>query len=368
MTENAYDKDEQWFRSLLYCNKLVVVFHKDCVDGIFSYFAAKKAIDIYLDKKPFSDCCMKFPIEVVGFAHDYSKEADGALINLLGELTTAATANLLFVDHSPSNQLLKLIDTDYNNRCLIIDHHTSAEQRLAVDSCAKDYDLEPVADIRYYIDTSQCGASLVAQFFNPYCGKVADEQLLAYVEDRDLFNNKLKYTEEVSAYLRYCVKQITMPLYVVNNIPLSDTKSITHLIRLEQMLEEFSNPIFFGQIVSNGQLLNNYEKSLLSGYLDRAAAYVINEHTIYTISAPHNFASDIAKRCDNNGFVVIYDIGRDSTKISLRCNKTFTEFNLAKAATHFGGGGHVSAAGFIIENNKYTSIEDLVTTIYKHAT
>lgn len=138
---------------------VIVVYHKNCMDGLGGAYAAWVALGDNAEYLPFS-YGMKF--------EDYTGKFKGKKVYL--------------VDFSfKRSEFLKLLEiADFVD---VIDHHKTAHDEIGdfVD-----------------IDLSKSGAVLAWEYFNP--GKEIP-QLLKHIQDRDLWKWELEGTNEISEYL-----------------------------------------------------------------------------------------------------------------------------------------------------------------------
>jgi len=139
----------------------VLITHKNCMDGTGAALAVIKYCD---------DRGLQRPIIM---PMQYGDKLDMALL---------ADHNILMTDFSfDRDTLVKLEYVSHN--LFIIDHHSSAEKELdGLDYC--------------YFDMDHSGASLTWLLLHNEV-----PELIAYIEDRDLWNWKLAKSKEVSAAL-----------------------------------------------------------------------------------------------------------------------------------------------------------------------
>ena len=138
--------------------KSLVLFHANCADGFGAAIAAYTAI---------------------GEAGEYVAVQHGQ------PPPDVTGRDVYILDFSYPRDVLEQM-FGVANSLLVLDHHESAQQALAGLTYAR-------------FDLTHSGAVLAWEYFHPGT-RVPD--LLAYVEDRDLWHHALPQTHEISAYLR----------------------------------------------------------------------------------------------------------------------------------------------------------------------
>lgn len=250
-------------------------------------------------------------------------------------LPKVAGLNVLFVDFSAKRAELEEMARAAAS-IVILDHHKTAELDLApwaragvippgllegeLESLLAAGDLPVVATF----DMSRSGAALAWTFAH---GSDPMPELLAYVEDRDLWRFALAGTRQVSAALR------TYPHRFAVWTDLSK--------RVHNLFEE-------GEIVLRAHQAN------LAKFLQDSRPMRIAGHVVPTVNVPYHYASDAAHEMlgahPSAPFAAAWFVrGDGAAQFSLRSEDH--RLDVSEIAKHFGGGGHRNAAGFQIAPN-----------------
>lgn len=215
------------------------------------------------------------------------------------ELPTSA--RVVLVDFSyPRAELLSL-----RERCqdlFVVDHHKTAQQELAgLDNTI--------------FDMERSGAHLSWEFFHPH---EPLPELLAYVEDKDLWRFALPQSKEVTIALR----SYPMDFQVWSRLKVDELKR-------------------------EGTILLRLQEQLVDEACARARWSQVGGHRVPVVNAT-DFRSEIANRlCDLHPAApfaaAYYDDEHGLRTWSLR---SVGDFDVSEVARALGGGGHKHSAGF----------------------
>lgn len=209
-------------------------------------------------------------------------------------------AHLAIVDFSyPRAELLDL--QDRVGSLIVLDHHRSA---------ARDLDGLPFARF----DLKKSGARMAWEYWHP------DEplpELLAYVEDRDLWNWDLDKSREVAL-------AITQTIF---NFKTWDAFEIEELKREGSMLLGYQQSIV-------ARAVSKHHWTELCGYKVPVVNSLIFQSEI---------GDELCKRFPEAPFAGVYYQKKDIEAWSLR---SIGDFDVSEVASQFGGGGHRNASGF----------------------
>jgi len=253
-----------------------VLYHAECTDGFGAAWSAWKAL---------GDRATYLPV--------YHGSPPPAL---------PAEARVVLVDFAyPRQQLLEL--RDRVTELLVLDHHLSCQR-----------DLEGLPFARF--DMERSGAALSWEFFHP--GQPRPE-LLAYVEDWDLWRFRLPECREVHIWLS-CVPQ--------------DFRAWDGLD--------------LGLMRSEGRILVRYQALLVGHVADRAGFGEIGGHRVPVVNCPNDLRSEVGHellaRYPEEPFVAMWSVDRNGFQgWSLRSRG---EFDVSELAATLGGGGHPASSGF----------------------
>ena len=237
------------------------------------------------------------------------------------DIRVCTGSEVVFVDIAPPrdafHELARLA-----GRVVVLDHHVSAQERFEADDRLAD--LLRGVDHHVSFDLSQSGAVLAWRHFHP--GSEVPE-LLCYVQDQDLWSWKLPGSEEVNAAIgsyRHTFgewkKLSTRPAEQLR----AEGQPILRAQRreIEAALRQ-AHPVTVGEL--RLEAVNALQRRSVIGHeLSKRAAFGHPVGLVYRVWG---------RRVD----VSVYSIG---------------DFDVARLAAGYGGGGHRNAAGF------HVSLED----------
>lgn len=216
-----------------------------------------------------------------------------------------AESRVAIVDFSYSREVLLHLQQRVE-RVLVLDHHKSAQSELAGLDFA-------------HFDLEKSGARLAWERWHP------DQplpELLAYVEDRDLWRWKLPQSREVSL----CLQSYPQDFLVWDQL------EVENLRREGQAIVRFQNQQV-ARAVSRARLgqVGNYQVPIVNSCLFQS-----------------EIGDELCARFPEAPFVGVYYVNQLNQQAwSLR---SVGEFDVSMVAQQFGGGGHRNAAGFAKEN------------------
>jgi len=196
----------------------------------------------------------------------------------------------------------------------ILDHHISAEKDLSA--------LLRAGRIKGLFDMDKSGAMLAWQWFNPEQPAPA---LIAYIQDRDLWQFRLDGSREINAALSsypydFCLWDKFM----------ADDAAVEALRRDGQAIErKLQNDV--QQLIASG-----VRRMVIGGY----DVPVLNVSSAYVSDAGHILSVGEA-------FAACYWDHANGRSFSLRSD--IDGMDVAEVAKKYGGGGHEKAAGFTVE-------------------
>lgn len=185
---------------------------------------------------------------------------------------------------------------------LVLDHHKSARD-----------DLRDLSWARFDMDKS--GARLAWEFWRP--GEPLPE-LLAYIEDRDLWRWALPESREISLALQ-CYPQ---DFGQWSGLSVDDLRA-------------------------EGRAILNFQNQQITRAVSRARFQPVGEHSVPTVNSclfQSEIGDELCRLHPEAPFSAVYYINQHGKQAwSLR---SIGEFDVAEVARGFGGGGHRNAAGF----------------------
>ena len=210
-------------------------------------------------------------------------------------------SHVAIIDFSFGREALLKLSQEVSS-LLVLDHHKSAQEALAGLEFAR-------------FDMNKAGARLAWEFWHP------DEplpELLAYIEDRDLWRWALPESREISMSLH------SYPLDFV----LWETLDID-VLRTE------------------GRAILRYQNLQLARAVSRARMTPVGEHVIPAVNSclfQSEIGDQLCKQFPDAPFAGVYYTTREGKQAwSLR---SIGDFDVSLVAQQFGGGGHRNAAGF----------------------
>ncbi|OGZ31760.1 MAG: hypothetical protein A3H02_01700 [Candidatus Niyogibacteria bacterium RIFCSPLOWO2_12_FULL_41_13] len=267
---------------------IVVLYHKDCLDGFSAAWAAYKKFN--------------GKAKYIGVEH---RSIPPKLEN----------KEIYFVDFCYKEPEMKKL-LEKNQKVVVIDHHQSQKSLIKKLISEHSYDL------------NHSGAVLTWKYFHP--GKPVPK-LLLYIEDNDLWKFKLGKTREIISVLA---------LYDFN---------FSVWNKLEKDLENAKKR---QKYIGDGKLLLKYQAKIIADIAKKAYRVVFKKHRSLAVNSSSSLLhSELGNALVKKGYpigIVWYQI-KNRIKVSLRSDgKT----DVAKLAEKYGGGGHKAAAGFSFKVGK----------------
>lgn len=248
--------------------------------------------------------------------------------------------NVLFVDFSASRTAL-LDLAKFAGSVVVLDHHKTAEAELAPFRWPAP-DLPQLAEqlpqiIRHnptgvvaVFDMERSGAALAWQFAH---GRAALPQMLAWIEDRDLW--KFRHgdkTRAFSAALRIEPKDFAR-WSEINTEPAS--------------------------LLPTGEIVLRAHRGVLAGILRQAYTMAIGGRSVPAVNCTYHYASDAAHELliasKAAPFAVAWFLRGDG-KVQFSLRSEDRRDDVSEIARGFGGGGHRNAAGFEIEGPGWSTM------------
>lgn len=268
-------------------SNILIIYHGGCTDGFGAAYAANAK---------FGD----------GAEYYAAIHGDDALPDVTGKV-------VYILDFSYKREIIERM-AEQAADIIILDHHESARD-----------DIEPLIQngtIKGQFDMTRSGAMMAWVYFHPYA---YIPRLIAYIQDRDLFQHRLIDTHEVSAALR----SYPMSFHVWSELM---TKSRTDELR------------------SEGKHILRYHSARVKELVSRHYIVEFDGHSVPVVNCPWFLASDVgAELAKDYPFSITFTRDVDVVRISLRSNGNY---NVSRLAVKHGGGGHPGAAGFTISAGK----------------
>lgn len=326
----------------------VVLFHKNCKDGLFSAFSlwkkfgGKDVIYIEINYKPIQDM---EPMEALNYVFNgYIKKPSSLnpapYIFPDGIVTESEMAEmeLYIVDYSFPVKHLKTYIPLFKS-ILVLDHH-----KTAVDEYTSQFYhnegrngwtfINPSENCEIVFSTKQSGAKLTYMYFNE--GK----EVPSYIElisDRDLWTLKLENSKKFHHGLM---------LHQLNDFNVIDT-----------LMNSFLNDIVNIGGKYEIALLERIEKIIKSNLVEIVIKIAGKEYKAGLVNSYLDIASDL---CDSIIYKHGYDIAiafdlqkQADVSCSVRSRKGIDSSSLSLM---YGGGGHANASGFHFSLKELNSV------------
>ena len=261
-----------------------VIYHKACNDGLTS----------------------------AAIAYNYVPEAEYIPGQYGDTLPDFTGETILIVDFSISKKsLLKLM---INNTIYFVDHHLPSYE---LKDCFS-------APHFYHVDKAYCGALNLWRLINGTSSDVP--KIVQYVNDRDLWENKLPLHKEVFHGLS--MESKTVPHW--NSLLTLNTDEIRHEI------------ITVGNTLKK-KITNQIQYLSTRSYIKE---FIIddNHYKVIYVNSPFH-QSDLGNYLVTNNdvdFAAVFSFNGEDTVFSLRGKD---KVDLSKIASLYGGGGHFNASG-----------------------
>ncbi len=274
-------------------NKPLVIFHKNCADGVGAAWSFWKQ---YKDSYEYHPGV-------------YNESVPDIL-----------DRDVYLVDFSYKRDVVELI-CQYANKVVLLDHHASALDDLwDLSSKFDNFDMT-------HATNTKSGCMIAWDYVKKKeQHKRTTPLLLQHIQDRDLWKFELPHTREITTALFS---------YEMN------FQSYDKLMKL--------NKVGIKKLISEGEVLNRKFFRDLKMVIDGASRrFEIGGYNVPVTNCNYLFASEAGNiMAVNEPFSATYYDTEKHRVFSLRSLKT--GINVSEIAKQYGGGGHVNAAGFKVD-------------------
>ena len=277
-------------------NKVSCIYHADCLDG---FTAAWVVSHHYQNKLRAVPAVYNVPLDTSDF--------DGDTVYIVDFSLPGAELDALCAKAA---------------RVTVLDHHQSAVDRLN-----EYYSKHPRPDnLALILDTSKSGCRLTWEYFYPDAKRIPG--LIYFVEDRDLWKFQFNHTKAICAALY--ASEMTFDNWT------QLYRNLEHLAGIENVARAGNELLAKEQLDVQWHLEHATQICSVFGY------------RVPVINAPKYLTSVIGDRAAQSApFAVLYYIRSDGQyQVSLRARAGTVD--VRKLAERLGGGGHPSAAGFVV--------------------
>jgi len=270
----------------------LVIYHGHCADGMGAAWAAHKRLG------------------------DTAEYQMGLYNDPLPDLNMFAKRDVYIVDFSYSADFIRQIGLVAAS-VTVIDHHKSAMKDLTGQIFPRG--------VNVHFDMNRSGAGMTWDHFH----EEPRPKLIDYIEDRDLWQWKLPYSREVSAYIS------------LHNLSIEDFEKLNNELNVYGVDEMASKGAILlkQQDKFTGKICNFAFERTLPSPVGALKVLFVNTSTLVS-----EVGNQLLRSNPNVAFVAMWYDSSPNVRIwSLRANDKFDCSVLAKA---LGGGGHPNAAGF----------------------
>ncbi len=214
-------------------------------------------------------------------------------------------------------------------RIIVLDHHKSAEKELEAfirlecvgGALTAERCYRLMSGVGVHFDMNKSGARLAWEYAH---GVDEMPELLAAVEDRDLWRFNLPFTKDISAALRSYPR---------------DLETFDDLVGRS------------AELVQEGITVRRYIEQIVSNICDTAFEEEVAGHKVPVAACSYDFVSETAhqllKRNPDAPFAACVVRSYEGVTYSLRSEDS--RMDVSEIARSMGGGGHRNAAGFRLE-------------------
>lgn len=278
--------------------KDLVIYHSHCADGFMSAFIIWKYASL-------QNSALK---DAEYFSAKYGDAPP----------TDLNDRRIFIVDFSYPREIL--LEMHARSRSLVVlDHHKTAQAAL-----------EGLGFCKFNME--KCGAQLTAEYFN----LIGDPQfkaqnLLGYIQDRDLWQWQLPKSRQVSA--------------AIASFP----------FRFDAWEELIDISIF--DLIKDGEAIERYQQRLIDSVTSKPQIVTFEGHEVPIVNTG-NLISEVGERlAQSYPFAMMWFQTEGRRIYSLRSNVHHGE-DVSEIAKKYGGGGHKNAAGFWIPADKFKLVKD----------
>ncbi|HOQ15652.1 MAG TPA: DHHA1 domain-containing protein [Candidatus Paceibacterota bacterium] len=267
-----------------------IFYHQNCLDGFFSAWVSWKK---FKNKAKYS-----------GFNYQNNDS-----------FKKIKNKTVYFIDCSPSEEMLKKLKKE-NNRLILIDHHLSSEKNLPLFN-------------QYLYNLKHSGCVLSYFYFFPQKKKQLPK-ILKYIEDIDLWRFKLKNSREICSALE-----------VYGSLNFQKASILAKTIEGPKKRKEF---------IKKGKAIEEYKNQLVKNLQEKAFLVKFEGFEVLALNSPV-LISEAGNHLANlkPPFSLIFSYHPNGVRVSLRGNG---KIDVSKIAEKYNGGGHFSAASFLLPLNK----------------
>lgn len=297
--------------------KHLIIYHANCMDGFGAAWAAYTGIrDNVNSDIEFRSECDEIQLWPANYGEPWPQEE------------IAISTQIHIVDFSYDPKDTRCICDD-SHSVVLLDHHKSA-----IDKFNVAWNLKSIPEnMTLILDDSKSGAMLAWEYYHP---NESVPNLIRHIQDRDLWKFEMMNTKAFHLNLSTFPKEIQV-WTDINDAIESSYNSIV------------PDNNYYDKFICCGNAIDRYYQQTIQSIIESGKVeFTIDGIKGLACNCNGMFASDIgnilAKESGTYGLTWNED-NKKQEKISLR---SIGEFDVAKIAESFGGGGHKNAAGFSV--------------------
>jgi len=273
-------------------SKFVIVYHKDCMDGIGAAFICDEAVG---------------EMDTVLVPLQYSKESE------LDSIEMDKDTVVYFVDFSLKRD--KMIELAAKVKEIkVYDHHKTAQAEL----------VNLPMNVEVHFTMSKSGVGICLEHFKSDYDK--RDKMFEYIQDRDLWKWELPYSKNVSAFLSTVVKP-------------NDIESFRCAYQYFDL----------DQACDVGAYLVKYQNNQVTSKVSKVKDVLIQGIQFKALNVTENISEVGNAICEKyQQPALMYFITQD-LKVMCSLRSTDKLPDVSVIATQFAGGGHRNSCGFTID-------------------
>ena len=304
--------------------KTLVIYHKQCVDGLGSAASYSMLEEIGVD--------------MVFKAIQHGEPAKEEFMKNLTE-DEKKCVNLVFLDFSLDKaQILEACDWFEN--VMIIDHHKTSEADLQ--------GLEDIKNLDLIFDMSKSGAMLTWEHVQTELENIDDVipiEIIQYIQDRDLWEWKLSQSKEFSEGFKMAIDRQKRKLYKMGlntkneNLEISAFLTVCQYTELEEIIKIGEILIEKTDSMVNAKIKLDKLKPVLFGDLN-------NGVEVLMLNATENISEIGNAICLKYQKPACMYFILETGEVVFSLRSTDDLYDVSTIAKAYGGGGHRNACGF----------------------
>lgn len=289
-------------------NKVLVIYHDNCADGIMSAAIAK----MHMPDAEFFPCNYN------------SYELRDDMLFYKDEVAYLTNKDIFVIDFSfKHTEILHM--AEYANEFTLLDHHKSAQIDL------EGQPFPAIVEITF--DMNKSGCMLTWEHWHGPSENQAVPAAITYVGGRDIWQHKGKPWELEAEYINYWL--------------MSEPWSIDRALSIVEDSYALNEALAFGEATHKFFMAKVEEAkghAIITTHYGLAGREDYEDYSCAVVNAPYWLASELGNQLSKEyDFACIWFVTKDAeVGVSLRSSNG-TDVSLI--AKEFGGGGHAAAAG-----------------------